>query len=76
VVCRLGRGSLEVRTVLGDVSYEVDLDGEKHVLNAALDETGTRLALTLGTNPTPGGVYASQQLVSIDLVTGGRRGAS
>lgn len=73
MICRLNPGSLEVRTVLDDVSYEVDLDGEKHVLNAALNETGKRLALTLGTSLTPGGVYASQQLVLIDLPTGGRR---
>jgi len=73
MICRLGPGLLAVWTVPGDESHEINLDGWEHALSAALDETGRLLALTLGARVTPGGVYADQQLVLIDLVTGGRR---
>ena len=45
MICRQRPGLLEIRSVWGDVTYEVDLPGDSTVRSAALDEAGERLAV-------------------------------
>jgi hypothetical protein len=45
MICRKRPGFLDIRSVSGDVAYEVNLGGESAIRSAALDGAGERLAL-------------------------------
>ncbi len=70
MICRLRAGVLGIRSVPGDVAYEVDLRGETAILGAALDEDGRRLAVVLDRARDSGQGSVGRSLVLIDLQTG------
>ena len=81
MICRLRPGFLDIRSVSGDVAYEVDLQREPAILSAALDDAGERLAVAFGSDwpyawAPPGDVAFAEfdnRLVLLHLTTGERR---